>query len=77
MPRMIRIRFDCAPWREARGWLRDPPGTRRDDVIVECPVVVHDPQRPLHAFFHQHVGGPEGVVDLVEASVVGDRPVAA
>ena len=60
---MVRPRRDQAPGVVDRSRLH---GTRRDDVIVERPAFVGDPHRPIDPFFHQHVGGPEGVVDLIE-----------
>lgn len=53
---------------------RDRP--HRDWVKGERPSVVCEPQRPIHSFFHHHMGGPDIVVDLIEVSVVSHGPIA-
>ena len=41
------------------------------------PTLVRDPQGPIHALFHQHVGRPDIGPHLVEVPVVGHRPIPA
>ena len=73
-PRMVRPRRDRVP--EVVDRLdRRLHGTSRDDVIVEGAAVVGDPHRPIHALFHQHMGGPDMVVNLVERPLMRDGEV--
>jgi hypothetical protein len=76
-PWMIRPRRDRAPgWGHRLG--RDRLyGPRRDRVKVERPTLVRDPQGPLYALFHQHMGRPHIGPHLIEVPVVRHRPITA
>lgn len=72
---MLRPRRHCAP-----RWGTGVPAaafTGRDVIIwkADLPTVVRDPHCPIHAIFRQHMGGPEGVVDLIELPLMRDGEV--
>ena len=74
---MIRPRRDRAP-----GWVdrcdrRDLHGPRRDRVKAERPTLVRDSHGPIHVRFHQHVGGPDRLVNLIESTLIRNREVLA
>ncbi len=76
-PRMVRPRRDRAPRAGNRCDCRGLHGPRRDRVNVERPTLVRDPHRPIHALFHQHMGGPDRLVNLIESPLVRDGEVLA
>ncbi len=76
-PRMIRCRLDWA-LRAVDCWgISRTHRTRGDSRMVEPPALMCDAERPIHAFFHQHVGRPDIGLNLIELPVVGHSPIAA
>lgn len=69
-PRMVRPRPDRAPEVMGRLDLHCPYGTNRDRVTAEWSTVVGNPHRLIDPFFYLQVGGPEVVVDLIEAPLL-------
>ena len=46
-------------------------------MIVQGPVIVGDPHRPIHSVFDDDVGRPDIAPHLIELPMVGHRPVTA
>jgi hypothetical protein len=46
-------------------------------VIGEAPALMGQLQRPIHPLFDLHVGRSDGVVNLIELALVGNRAVVA
>ena len=44
---------------------------------AECPALVRDPHRPIHVLFHQHLGGPNRLMNLIEAPLMRDGKILA
>jgi hypothetical protein len=63
-PRMVRSRRDRVPGWADRCDRRDLYGPRRDGVKAERPTLVRASHHPVHVLFHQHVGGPDRLVNL-------------
>ena len=42
---------------------------------AERPTLVRDPHRPIYPFFHQHMEGPDRVVNLIESPLMRDGEV--
>ena len=76
-PRMLRPRRDGLPSAANRFSCSGLHGPRGERVNAERPALVRDPHRPVHVLFHQHVGGPEGVVDLLEPPLMREGDVLA
>ena len=76
-PWMLRPRRDRAPRAGNRFDRSGLHGPRRDRVKVERATLVRDPHRPIHALFHQHMGGPDRSVNLIESPLVRDGEVLA
>lgn len=77
-PWMIQPWPHRAPGRE--NWCALSPlllGPSRNDVIGESPALMGQLERPIQPLFYLHVGSSDGVVNLIELSLVGDREVVA
>ena len=44
---------------------------------AEQPTLVRDSQGPIHLLFHQHVGGSNRLVNLIEPALIRKREVFA
>ena len=76
-PRMSRGRLDRTPRDLSLGGRSHSLGTSGDGVIVQWAAVGRDPHRPIHPVFDYDVGRPDIGPHLIEAPVVGHRPVTA
>ena len=52
-------------------------GPRRDRVKVERPALVRDPHRPVPMLFHQHTGGSDRLMNLIESPLMRDGEILA
>jgi hypothetical protein len=46
-------------------------------VKAERLPLVHDPPGPIHMLFHQDVGSPDRLVNLIQSTLIGNREVLA
>ena len=76
-PRMVRPRRDGLSSAGERFHRRGLHGPRRDRVHADRPTLVGNPQGSIHMLFHQHVGGPDRLVDLIEPALVRDGKILA
>ena len=52
-------------------------GPRRDRMEAERPALVRDPHRPVHVLFHQHVGGSDRIMNLIESPLMRNGEILA
>ena len=53
-----------------------PDGPRRDGMVAERSTVVGELDRPIQPLFHHDLHGPDIPLELIQVSVMRDRPVA-
>ena len=72
---MIRPRRERAPGQKNRCTCRGLHRPRWDRVKAEHLPLVHDPHGPIHMLFHQDVGSPDRLVNLIQSTLIGNREV--
>lgn len=74
-PRVVWFRRDRAVGAGRGLGLRPRQRSRRDCVKGERPSLVREPHRPIEPLFHQEVGSPNRVANLIELPVMHDGEI--
>jgi hypothetical protein len=64
---MLRPRRDWLPSAEDRFTVAAFTGCDGDRAKAARPFLVRDPHRSVHVLFHQHVGDPDRLMNLIES----------